>query len=45
MQEQYRIVVTEAAGKSQVLVEDKSGAPDKSATADKMLALLLNQLK
>jgi outer membrane protein assembly factor BamC len=45
LQEQYRIVVTEAAGKSQVLVEDKTGAPDKSTTAEKMLALLLNQLK
>jgi outer membrane protein assembly factor BamC len=45
LQEQYRIVVTEAAGKSQVLVEDKSGAPDKSTTAEKMLTLLLNQLK
>ena len=45
LQEQYRIVVTEAAGKSQVLVEDKTGAPDKSATAEKMLTLLQNQLK
>lgn len=44
-QEQYRIVVTEAAGKSQVSVQDKTGASDKSTTAEKMLALLLNQLK
>jgi outer membrane protein assembly factor BamC len=44
-QEQYRIVVTEVAGKSQVLVQDKTGTPDKSATAEKMLSLLLNQLK
>ncbi len=44
-QEQYRIVVTETAGKSQVLVQDKTGAPDKSTTSEKMLALLLNQLK
>jgi outer membrane protein assembly factor BamC len=45
LQEQYQIVVTEAAGKSQVLVQDKTGVPDKSPTAEKMLALLLNQLK
>ena len=45
LQEQYRIVVTEAAGKSQVLVEDKTGAADKSTTAEKMLTLLQNQLK
>ena len=44
-QEQYRIVVTETAGKAQVLVQDKTGAPDKSTTAEKMLALLLKQLK
>ena len=45
LQEQYRIVVTETAGKSQVLVQDKNGAPDKSTTSEKMLSLLLNQLK
>jgi outer membrane protein assembly factor BamC len=44
-QEQYRIVVSEQAGKSQVSVQDKNGAPDKSQTAEKMLSLLLNQLK
>ena len=44
-QEQYRIVVAETAGKSQVTVQDKNGNPDKSTTAEKMLALLLNQLK
>lgn len=44
-QEQYRIVVTEAAGKSQVLVADKTGTPEKSATAEKVLTLLLGQLK
>jgi len=44
-QEQYRIVVTEAAGKSQVTVQDKNGTPDKTNTSEKMLALLLNQLK
>ena len=45
LQEQYRVVVTEASGKSQVVVEDKTGVPDKSTTAEKMLALLLSQLK
>lgn len=44
-QEQYRIVVAETAGKSQVVVQDKTGTPDKSTTSEKMLALLLNQLK
>lgn len=44
-QEQYRINVTETAGKSQVVVLDKTGAPEKSTTAEKMLQLLLNQLK
>lgn len=45
LQEQYRIVVAEAAGKSQVTVQDKNGTPDKSSTAEKMLTLLTNQLK
>ena len=44
-QEQYRITVTETSGKSQVVVQDKTGAPDKSTTSEKMLTLLLNQLK
>jgi outer membrane protein assembly factor BamC len=44
-QEQYRIVVSEKAGKAQVSVQDKNGTPDKSQTAEKMLSLLLNQLK
>jgi outer membrane protein assembly factor BamC len=44
-QEQYRIVVSEKAGRSQVSVQDKNGTPDKSQTAEKMLSLLLNQLK
>ena len=34
-----------AMGKSQVVVLDKNGTPEKSATAEKMLALLLTQLK
>ena len=37
--------VTETGGKSQVVVQDKTGAPDKSTTSEKMLTLLLNQLK
>ena len=44
-QEQYRITVTETSGRSQVVVLDKNGSPEKSATAEKMLSLLLNQLK
>jgi len=44
-QEQYRIVVAETGGKAQVTVQDKTGAADKSSTAEKMLTLLLNQLK
>ena len=44
-QEQYRINVTETAGKSQVIVLDKTGTPEKSNTAEKMLQLLSNQLK
>ena len=45
LQEQYRIIISEAGGKSQVFVQDKTGAPDKSSTAEKMLTLLTNQLK
>ena len=44
-QEQYRVVVAETGGKSQVTVQDKNGAPDKSPTAEKMLGLLLVQLR
>ena len=44
-QEQYQIRVTETGGKSQVVVQDKTGTPEKSTTAEKMLTLLLNQLK
>ena len=44
-QEQYRVVVSETGGKSQVTVQDKNGAPDKSTTAEKMLGLLLVQLR
>ena len=44
-QEQDRIVVAEAGGKSQVTVQDKTGAPDRSTTAEKMLSLLQVQLR
>ena len=44
-QEQYRVTVSETGGKSQVIVLDKNGTPEKSTTAEKMLTLLLSQLK
>jgi outer membrane protein assembly factor BamC len=44
-QEQYRITVTETSGRTQVVVLDKNGTADKSTTAEKMLQLLLTQLK
>jgi outer membrane protein assembly factor BamC len=44
-QEQYRVVVSDTGGKSQVTVQDKNGAPEKSTTAEKMLGLLLVQLR
>lgn len=43
--EQYRIAVVEAAPASLVTVQDPSGAPDKSPTSDRILALLKDQLK
>jgi outer membrane protein assembly factor BamC len=43
--EQYRIVVAEAAPRSLVTVQDASGAPDKTAASEKILALLKDQLK
>lgn len=43
--EQYRIAVVEAAPTSLVTVQDPSGAPDKSPTSDRILALLKDQLK
>jgi outer membrane protein assembly factor BamC len=43
--EQYRIQVEAAEPRSVVMVLDPSGAPDKSATGDKILALLRDQLK
>ena len=44
-QEQYRIAVTEAGSKSLVAVQSREGAAEKSATADRILNLLLAQLK
>jgi outer membrane protein assembly factor BamC len=43
--EQYRILVAEAAPRSLVSVQDPNGAPDRTATGDKILALLKDQLK
>jgi outer membrane protein assembly factor BamC len=43
--EQYRITVAEANPRSLVTVQDPSGAPDKSATGEKILSLLRDQLK
>ena len=43
--EQYRIAVVEAAPTSLVTVQDPKGAPDKSPTSDRILALLKDQLK
>lgn len=43
--EQYRIVVSDAGSSSAVLVQNPEGAPEKSATSGKILALLRDQLK
>jgi uncharacterized lipoprotein len=43
--EQYRIAVAQADPRSLVTVEDPNGAPDKSATGEKILGLLKDQLK
>ena len=43
--EQYRITVADAAPRSYVSVQDPKGAPDKSATSEKILSLLRDQLK
>ena len=43
--EQYRITVAEATPRSLVTVQDPNGAPDKSATGEKILSLLRDQLK
>ena len=43
--EQYRITVADAVPRSYVSVQDPKGAPDKSATSEKILSLLRDQLK
>jgi outer membrane protein assembly factor BamC len=43
--EQYRITVAEANPRSLVTVQDPNGSPDKSATGEKILSLLRDQLK
>ena len=43
--EQYRILVAEAAPRSLVSVQDPNGGPDRTATGDKILTLLKDQLK
>jgi outer membrane protein assembly factor BamC len=43
--EQYQIVVAETAQTSVVSVQDPGGAPDRSATSEKILSLLRDQLK
>lgn len=43
--EQYQIVVTELPSKSVVVVQDPSGAPNRTPAADRILALLQGQLK
>ena len=43
--EQYRITVAQADPRSLVTVQDPNGAPDKSATGEKILSLLRDQLK
>lgn len=43
--EQYRILVTDRGAASEVRVQDKNGTLDKSGAADRILNLLLAQLK
>jgi outer membrane protein assembly factor BamC len=43
--EQYRIAVAQADPRSIVTVEDPNGAPERSATGEKILGLLKDQLK
>jgi outer membrane protein assembly factor BamC len=43
--ENYRITVAQADPRSIVTVQDPNGAPDKSATGEKILTLLKDQLK
>jgi outer membrane protein assembly factor BamC len=43
--EQYRITVKEASGKTDVVVQDKAGAPDDTAVGARIVSLLHEQLK
>ena len=43
--EQYRITIAQAEPRSVVTVQDPTGTPDKSATGEKILTLLKDQLK
>jgi len=43
--EQYKITVAQSDPRSIVTVQDPNGAPDKSATGEKILTLLKDQLK
>jgi outer membrane protein assembly factor BamC len=43
--EQYRITVAQADPRSVVTVQDQNGAPEKTATGEKILTLLKDQLK
>ncbi|CAG0985711.1 hypothetical protein BURK2_02097 [Burkholderiales bacterium] len=44
-EEQYRIAVSETAGKSTLTIMDRNGAPDTTPTGERIFALLLGQLK
>jgi outer membrane protein assembly factor BamC len=43
--EQYRVVVKEAGDRAEVNVLNKAGGPEQSATANRILTLLYDQLK
>jgi outer membrane protein assembly factor BamC len=43
--EQYRVMVKETEGKSNVVVQDKDGAAPQKVVGDRILGLLLEQLK
>ena len=43
--EQYQIVVAETAQTSVISVQDPGGAPDRTATSERILSLLKDQLK
>src|SRR5205085_761694 len=43
--EQYRVVLKDGGGGTEVAVQTKDGAAEKSATANRILTLLYDQLK